>query len=178
MGARATGRQVLQTDRAHFIHSVRMPPNVEEPLLPHISGRQRKLYTREDIAIRRYVTARMARATRQSRERVFIGRSRDRTKLVHIADESCAPARRIYSPRPIPYRAAHWNRRKLDVSFRQLAGLVRNSTFIPASKQTGFAMFRSLILRSAILQIQHTIVGTLPVVTSSKDDHHVGSLWV
>jgi len=46
-----------------------------------------------------------------------------------------------------PFRATRWNRRKLDVSLRQLAGLAEILLFLPASKQTAFAMFPTLILR-------------------------------
>jgi hypothetical protein len=46
----------------------------------------------------------------------------------------------------VPIRAARLNRWKLDVGLRQLAGLAEILLFPPASKQTGFAMFPSIIL--------------------------------
>jgi hypothetical protein len=42
---------------------------------------------------------------------------------------------------PLLIRVAHQSRPKLDVGFRQLAGLAEILLFLPASKQTGFAMF-------------------------------------
>jgi hypothetical protein len=46
----------------------------------------------------------------------------------------------------VPICAARLNRWKLDVGLRQLAGLAEILLFPPASKQTGFAMFPSVIL--------------------------------
>jgi hypothetical protein len=48
---------------------------------------------------------------------------------------------------PSPHSRSSSNRWKLDVSFRQLAGLAEILLFPPASKQTGFAMYPTLILR-------------------------------
>jgi len=36
--ARGAGRQVLQANRAHIVHLVRIPPNIKKPLFPHISS--------------------------------------------------------------------------------------------------------------------------------------------
>jgi hypothetical protein len=56
---------------------------------------------------------------------------------------SCAQAA---SSIAVPFRATRLNRGKLDVGLRQLAGVAEILLFPPASKQTGFAMFPSIIL--------------------------------
>jgi hypothetical protein len=55
-------RQVLQTDRADFLHLIRMPPDVDKALSPNVSGRKGKLHAREDFAIGRNVAGGVAGA--------------------------------------------------------------------------------------------------------------------
>ena len=61
---RADGK-IAAAYRAHIIHLLRVPPDVQKLLLAHVSGRQRELHAGKDISIGRNVTERMAGAARQ-----------------------------------------------------------------------------------------------------------------
>src|SRR5579864_5360334 len=107
MRAGSTCGQILQPYRAYLVHLFGMSPDVEELLPPHISCRKRELYTGEYVAIGRNVTCGVARAARQSRQRVLVSRRRDRAKLVNISNQLLVPkylSQRLISDSQVQYR--------------------------------------------------------------------------
>jgi hypothetical protein len=52
MRARRAGRQILDADRAHFIHLCGVAPDINEVLAPDVARGKRKLHAGENIAVR------------------------------------------------------------------------------------------------------------------------------
>jgi len=76
---------------------------------------------------------------------------------------------------PLLYSRSSSKPPEIGRKFPSVGWFGRDFTLSPPSKQTGFVMFRTVILRVATLQVQHTIVEILQIVTSSMNDHPVGN---
>ena len=87
----SAGRQILHTDRTHFIHLFRMPPDINEALLANISGGVGKLHTRENFAVRRDVAGGVTGTARCRVKLILSGRSRYGAELIDIADKRRIP---------------------------------------------------------------------------------------
>src|SRR5215472_17696205 len=75
--------EVFHADRSHIVHAIRMPPDVDEALLPHVSRWKRELDAGKYIPIRGNIAGGMTRATGQSPQGILI-RSGNGTEFIDI----------------------------------------------------------------------------------------------
>src|SRR5580704_6281199 len=87
---RAT-RQVSEPNRTDFLQLLGVAPDVDKPLLPHVTAGQRELHARIKFTVRRNVTSGVTGAAGQRIHVVPGGRGRRRAELVRVADESFVP---------------------------------------------------------------------------------------
>src|SRR5436309_3448223 len=88
MAAGGTDRQVLGTNRAHFVELSRIAPYISKLLSPHIAAGQRELDAGEDVPVRGDVGKRVARAARITVHNVFVRRRRRSAELFDISHQA------------------------------------------------------------------------------------------